>query len=98
MPTANSNKTDYADFQPTRSWVAFEISNVRNGYAVLRGLLYDLREVEGVITTEMINRLEWVSDHVRAGLDEACAHAEALSDDERAEVAARRHVVLQAAE
>jgi hypothetical protein len=46
----------------------------------------------------MSHPIDWTDDHVRADLDEACEHAEALSDAERAEVAARRHVVLQAAE
>lgn len=90
--------TASTDFSPTRAYVAAEIWHLRNGFNVLRGMLYDLREVEGAVTTEMINRLEWAADHVKTELDEACEHAEALSNDERAEVAARRRVVLQAAE
>jgi len=42
--------------------------------------------------------LIWTSDHVKAELDEAYGHAEGLADDERAAVAARRSVLLQAAE
>jgi hypothetical protein len=90
---------DSTDFRPTRSWVAAEISNLRDGFAVLRRLLYDLRETEEEITTEMINRLLWTADHVKAELEEALGHANELVDEERAEVAARRSaVVLQAAE
>lgn len=91
--------TESTDFAPTRSYVAAEISNLRDGFAVLRGLLYDVREMEGEITTEVINRLIWTADHVKAELEEALGHANELVDDERSEVAARRSaVVLQAAE
>ncbi|MGR4929057.1 hypothetical protein ACIPUD_20010 [Bradyrhizobium sp. CAR08] len=91
--------TDSTDFRPTRSWVAAEISHLRDGFEVLRRLLYDLRETEEEITTEMVNRLLWTADHVKAELEEALGHADELVDDERAEVAARRSVVvLQAAE
>lgn len=91
--------TSSTDFKATCSYVAAEISNLRDGFAVLRRLLYDLRETEEEITTEMINRLLWTADHVKAELDEALGHANELVDEERAEVAVRRSaVVLQAAE
>lgn len=87
------------DFKATRSYVAAEISSLRDGFAVLRRLLFDLHEMEEEITTEMINSLLWAADHIRDDLNTAYEHANELSNDERAEVAARRSaVVLQAAE
>lgn len=94
-----TNSATSTDFKATRSYVAAEISNLRDGFAVLRRLLYELRETEEEITTEMINRLVWTADHIRDDLNTAYEHAEELVDDERAEVAARRSAaVLQAAE
>jgi len=91
--------TDLSDFKSTPSYVASEIFNLRNGFAVLRGLLYDLRDMEGEITAETIYRILWAADHLKEELDEAYEHAEALADDERAAVVARRSsMVLQAAE
>lgn len=91
--------TTTTEFKATPSVVASEIAHLRNGFAVLRGMLYDLRDMEAEITPETLDRLIWTADHVKAELDEAAEHVEDLVDDERAAVAARRSVaVLQAAE
>lgn len=91
--------TNSIELRPTPSYVASEIFHLRLGFAVLRGMLYDLRDADGEITEEAINRMIWTADHIKAELDEALGHAEELADDERARVAARRSsVVLQAAE
>lgn len=78
--------TSSTDFKATRSYVAAEISNLRDGFAVLRRLLFDLHEMEEEITTEMINSLLWTADHFRDDLNTALGHANELVDDERAEV------------
>ncbi|SCB33756.1 hypothetical protein GA0061098_1006164 [Bradyrhizobium shewense] len=91
--------TTTIEFKATSSVVASEIAHLRNGFAVLRGMLYDLRDMEAEITPETLARLLWTADHVKAELDEAAGHADELADDERAVWAARRSaVVLQAAE
>jgi hypothetical protein len=91
----NTNSTD---LKMTPSYLASEVFSLRTGFGVLNGLLHDLREMDD-ITAETIDRLIWTADHIRAELGEIEVHAEALADDERAAVAARRSVtVLQAAE
>lgn len=91
--------TDTTEFKATPSIVPSEIAHLRNGFAVLRGMLYDVRDMEVEITPETLARLIWTADHVKAEVDEAAEHVQELVDDERAAVAARRSaVVLQAAE